>query len=355
MFCRRFLPATATLAALLSAPGALTQQTAAPDSSAPPPATKPEWTKIPVQPASATPAPSVSNFSEIKIPNFTSCSIADLEHAVPELTHLKPESDQSQLTALLDKIGVEVVQIANKTPNLISHEEVLTVRGGIKSRQDFSFLVLQHATRSLGRVFDEYRVDVRTGENFQTDMVEKATTADSSADPTSLPALTTASQSVAHSEDGPSSQGFVNDWLNFHPSNRKQSEFRYLGKQKIDRHWTVVVAFAQKPGRVPLPSKVYFDRSLFQVFMQGVAWVDPVDFKILRLRMEILAPPPGVPLGQLTSDVHFAETRIADLPSPLWLPREVVVISNLYGDVLRETHTYSNYRLFRTRSKLVLK
>ena len=353
MFCRRFLSATAALAVLLHLPGALAQQTAAPGDTAPPPATKPEWTEIPVAPASGTPAPAVSNFPEIKIPNFTSCSMSDLKHAVPALTHLQPESDQSQLTALLDKIGAEIVEIANKTPNLISHEEVLAVYGVVKSRQDFSFLVLQHETSSRGRIFDEYRVDVKTGEKFQTDMAGNATAGDSAT--ASLAALATASQSAAHSEDGPLSQGFVNNWVNFHPANRRLSDFRYLGEEKMDGHRTVVVAFAQKPGRVPLPSIVFFDRKPFQVFMQGVAWVDPADFKILRLWMDILAPPPGVPLRQLSSDIHFAETAIADLPSPLWLPREVVIISNVSGSVLREAHTYSNYRLFRSRSKLVLK
>jgi hypothetical protein len=353
VFCRRFLPATATVAALVCAPGARSQQAATPGNPAPPPATQPEWTEIPVEPASGTPAPAVSNFPEIKIPNFTSCSMADLEHAVPALTHLKPASDQSQLTALLDKIGAEVVEMADKTPNLISHEEVLADYGGIKSRQDFSFLVLQHQTNSSGRVLDEYRVDVKTGEKFQTDMAENAAAGNS--ETASLAALATASQSAAHSGDGPLSQGFVNNWLIFHPSNRKESDFRYLGEEKMDGHPTVVVAFAQKPGRIPLPSIVYFDRRAFQVFMQGVAWVDPADFKILRLWMDILAPPPGVPLRQLASDVHFGETAIADLHSPLWLPREVVIISNLSGSLVRETHTYSNYRLFRTRSKLVLK
>jgi hypothetical protein len=353
VFCRRLLP-TVILAAFFSCPHTFAQQTQAPNN-ANPPAPRPEWTELSVQPAEAPTAPETHSLPEIKIPNYTSCSIGDLQHAVMELARLKPESDQSQLTSLLDKIGAKIIEIANKTPNLISHEEVLTVEGGIKSRRDFSFLVLQHTTSSSDRVFDEYRVDVKTGEKFQTDMLEKAALADSSADSTGLAALPTASQSAARSSEGPSSQGFVNNWLNFHPSNRKQSDFRYLGEEKMDGHRALVVAFAQKPGHVPLPSIVEFDHKTFQVFMQGIAWVDPMDFKILRLRMDVLAPPPGVPLRQLSSDVQFTRTTIAELASPLWLPREVVITSNLYGSVIRETHSYSNYRLFRTRSKLVLK
>lgn len=354
MFCRSLLPAAVALAAFFITSHALAQQTHVPDSTTPPPAPKPEWTDLSIKPAETPPAPSAPVLLGVNIPNFTSCSIADLRHTVPELAHLKPDSDQSQLTALLDSIGAKIIEIANKTPNLISHEEVLAVNGGIKTRQNFSFLVLQHTSSSVGHVFDEYRVDVKTGEKFQTDWIERAP-ADSSLDPNSLAALASASESVAHSREGPSSQGSVNNWLNFHPSNRKQADFRYLGEEKMDGRRALVVAFAQKPGHVALPSLVAFDRKTFQVFMQGVAWVDPADFKILRLRTDILAPPPGVPLRQLTADIQFAQTTIAELPSPLWLPREVAITSNLYGNVFRETHTYSNYRLFRTRSKLVLK
>jgi len=346
------LAAVATVV-LVSFPPALAQQTRPPENT--PPATKPEWTDLSVQPAETPPVSSVSSFPEIKISNYISCSIGDLQHAVPELSHLKPDTDQSQLTPLLDKIGAKIIDIADKTPNLISHEEVLTVQARVKARQDFSFLVLQHAS-SQGRVFDEYRVDVKTGEKFQTEMLEKGRVADSSPDRTSLAELATASQSMAQSGAGPSSQGFVNNWLAFHPSNRKQSDFRYLGEEKMDGHRMLVVAFAQKHGHVPLPSMVEVDGKTYQIFMQGIAWVDPTDFKILRLREDILAPPPGVPLlRQLSSDVQFMQATIAELPSSLWLPREVVITSHLSGNVLRETHTYSNYRLFRTRSKLVLK
>lgn len=350
MFCRRLLPAAAILAAFFATPHVLAQQTTDTTSKPAPP---PEWTEISVHPAEASLAPSLPNFPEIKIPNFTSCSIADLRRTVPELAHLEPAIDQSPLTALLDNIGAKTIDIANKTPNLISHEEVLTLQHGMTARQDFSFLVLQHTTSSLGRVFDEYRVDVKTGEKFQTNTLVKTAVTDSSSDSPDLETLP-AGSGLAHAGEGPSSQGFVNIWLNFHPSNRKVSDFRYLGEEKMGGHPTLVVAFAQKPGRVPLPSMIQFDGKTFQVFMQGVAWVDPEDFKILRLRMDILAPPPGVPLRQLTSDVQFTEARISEVPSPLWLPREVVITSNVYGNVLRETHSYSDYRLFSARAKIVV-
>jgi hypothetical protein len=150
------------------------------------------------------------------------------------------------------------------------------------------------------------------------------------------------------------SQGFGNNWLDFYPSNRSESTFRYLGEQKMNAHRTLVVAFAQKPGSVRLPAMIAFENKTLPVYQQGVAWVDPSDFKIVRLRTDLLSPPAGVPLSQLTADIQFAEIRIAEIASPLWLPRQVVVTTSLGGATLRETHTYSNYRLFRAHSKVRL-
>jgi hypothetical protein len=123
---------------------------------------------------------------------------------------------------------------------------------------------------------------------------------------------------------------------------------------KMDGHQTRVVAFAEKPGSVRLPGRIGYEDKTFPIFLQGVAWMDATDFRIVRLRTDVLLPPPGVPLRQLTADIQFAETRIAEIPSPLWLSSEVVITTNLGGTVLRESHTYSDYRLFRTQSKIVL-
>jgi hypothetical protein len=136
--------------------------------------------------------------------------------------------------------------------------------------------------------------------------------------------------------------------------NRGQADFRYLGEEKLKGHETLVVAFAQKPGFVPIPAAVEYGQKLHKFFLQGVAWVDATDFRILRLWTGILAPPPGVPLRHLNTDVHFAEAQIAEISSPLWLPKEVVVDWNIGGFNVRNTHTYSKYRLFRAKSKLVL-
>jgi hypothetical protein len=314
---------------------------------------KPDGTDILNNPAAPAPISNTPPVLEIKIPNFNSCSLAELQKTIHELKHLKAARDQSELSALLDKIGAKTVDIASRTPNLLSDESVVSDRDGIKTLQHFSFLVLQHVSRSNAIILDEFRVDAKSGEKFQTEELEKA--ADASAPPSDPSSLVLHSGKPRPGPGGtPPSQGFVNEWLNFYPPNRIQAEFRYLGQQKLGRRQTLVVAFAQKPAFVRIPAIVTYHDKLYKIFRQGVAWVDATDFRIVRLRTDILSPPPGVPLRQLTSDIQFVEVHVAEIASPLWLPRDVVVTSNFAGSTLRETHSYSHYRLFRTKSKLLL-
>jgi hypothetical protein len=279
--------------------------------------------------------------------------MAELQRSVRELAHLKADQDQSKLDALLDAIGAKTVEIARRTPNLISHEVVVSELHGIETRQNFSYLVLQHALGSEGIVLDEYRVDLKSGEKFQTDDIDKAAASNATGPSSSSLNLPSLRQSLPRSDSPPLSQGVVNDWLHFYPANRRESNFRYLGEQKMNGHHTLVVAFAEKPGSVRLPATIAFNNKTLPTYMQGIAWVDSSDLRIVRLRADLLSVPAGVPLRQLTADIQFTEVRIAEIPSPLWLPRQVVVIANA-GVIVRESHTYSNYRLFRAHSKILV-
>ena len=352
MFCRRFLPAAATLAALLSAAGARAQQTAAPDNTARPHAAQPESTETLSQP-NGTPRSPQPGLPEVKFSNFTSCPIAEIQIYVPELAHLEPAQDQSQLNTLLDRIGAKAIEIANRTPNLVSREIVVSQNGQTKTKQRFSYLVLQHRFRSDAVIFDEYRVDVATGEKFETEFGKMEAASEPPGQSPNLTSLPIPSQ-IPSVSNAPMSKGFVGAWLYFYPSNRRLLDFRYLGREKMHHSQTLVFSFAQKRGNHFSGVMVEFEGKNYPVFVQGVAWVD-ADFRIVRLETDLLSLPAALPLHQLISDIEFALFPIAEVPAPLWLPREVKVAAILGGVNLHEDHTYSDYRLFRTRSKLVLK
>ena len=297
----------------------------------------------------APPTPPAASATEVNFPNFTLCTIAELQQTVPELKGLKPASDQQKLFTVLNKVGARAVEIARNTPNLISREIVtVSQQGAAETSHDYNYLIL---TRNEGNTVDlnEFRVDLKTGDKFQTNEAMK--------DPSlTWAALERASHELATSESGrqPNSQGFAASWVHFYPLNRPQYTFRYLGEQKMDGNRTTVLAFAQKPQSVVSPARFLYKGKFVPMFLQGVAWVDASDFRILRLRTDLLSPLPEVSLHRLTADVQFEPTRINEMISLLSLPREVKVTSEVSGSTITEMHKYSEYRLFRAQSRLVL-
>lgn len=149
------------------------------------------------------------------------------------------------------------------------------------------------------------------------------------------------------------SQGFATAWVHFYPPNQTRATYRYLGEQKRDGHRTLVVAFAQKPASVIRPAIFRSRDKTAPIYLQGVAWVDPSDFRILRLRTDLLSPVPEVSLHRLTADIQFASTQVKQVPSALQLPRQVTITTTVGESTAHEIHEYSGYRLFRAHSRIV--
>jgi len=61
------------------------------------------------------------------------------------------------------------------------------------------------------------------------------------------------------------------------------------------------------------------------MLIQGVAWVEKVNFQIIRMRMDLLASRPEIGLQQLTTVVTLGKVQLLDVATPLWLPKEVKV------------------------------
>jgi hypothetical protein len=133
-----------------------------------------------------------------------------------------------------------------------------------------------------------------------------------------------------------------------------ESRFRYLGQQQTDGHSTFVIGFAQVPGSVEAPGLFVADRESIPMLLQGVAWIDQADFRIVRLRTDLLAPQPEISVQKQTANIVFGAVRIAEIDSELWLPRVVHVEMQSRGQVFEEQHEYSKYRLYKAKSKIIL-
>ncbi len=140
--------------------------------------------------------------------------------------------------------------------------------------------------------------------------------------------------------------GFVSLAVHFHPTYQRDSRFRYLGRELVKGQNTYVVAFGQRPGVARQAERVTFDDKTGFVLVQGVAWIDPVSFRILRLWTEIQQPELTVGLQRETTEVEYSEVTFKQGGKRLWLPRQVSVSGQLRRYVFSNQHRYSQYRLF---------
>ena len=276
--------------------------------------------------------------------------LVDLVKSIPELRGLQPAADQQELPTLLEKVGDKAHALFQKMPNLIAHEEVVQQTGRSKPfRQAFEYLILSHTTEKEVRL-DEYRVDL-----------DKAPALDETYNPSAVQSgaspfvdLERLSREASTHNKGalPLSQGFANGWVYFYPSNRSQSRFRFLGRQSIQGHSYLVIAFAQVPAAVQSPGLLQFEDQTLPIYYQGIAWVDESDLHIVHLRTDLLAPMPIVHLQTLTADIYYGETQVAESP-PLWLPQKVLIRVDTSGQIFRETHDYSHYRAYVVKTRLI--
>jgi hypothetical protein len=107
---------------------------------------------------------------------------------------------------------------------------------------------------------------------------------------------------------------------------------------------------------VKFPGQVKFHDKLTAIINQGIAWIDASDFRIVRLRTDLLAPRPDIFLKTLTSDIRFSEVKIPvqDAPVSLWLPREARITWDLNGEVVHQLHTYSTFRIYHSKSRIIM-
>ena len=140
--------------------------------------------------------------------------------------------------------------------------------------------------------------------------------------------------------------GFVSAALVFYPEYQSGSEFRYLGRQRIDGHETYVVAFAQIPMKAKLVGSFTIGKHSAPTFQQGLAWIDTQNYQIVRLLTDLLKPLPEVRLSKETTRIDYQEVYFKQIAQSLWLPKDVTVTVDWGGKTLRNDHQYSDFKLF---------
>ncbi len=308
--CRRFCMLFLALALVASL--------AIPQVSAPPSGQKPEQgARVP---GAADAISEVQIYSRAR--SLIDMTREELQLTYPSETQdLEFDENSDVLNTLLEKVGARVESFFRDFPNTLSKEqvrrEIMGSHGNVEDSetQYFSYSVYSDPSGTL----EEVRTDSR-GHPLPVTLMSKASY------------LTT---------------GFASMSVYFRPRYQAGSRFRYLGRQRSASR-AYVIAFAQRPGNANVVG-IYssaFTPGQAQLLYQGLAWVDPDTYQIVRMRTDLLAPRLDVLLGQVTSELTFGEVRFVSIPEAFWLPREVVVTIQADGRMFRNLHRYSDYQLF---------
>jgi hypothetical protein len=257
--------------------------------------------------------------SQVVSETFLDLTPAGLAKQIPELKHLEPAQNQTLLPVILELVGGAVANFFDNFSNTTCTERVISIvdtplqRLAVQKNARFNYLAL--IKPGADKTFLE---EVRT---------------DSKGEPIKLKGTVV-------------TLGFVALVAHFHPAYQSDSSFRYLGRELMNGRNTYVVAFAQRPEVARQAGRVTFDDKAGFVFVQGVAWIDPASFRILRLRTDIQQPELSVGLLRESTEVDYAEVAFRQGGKTLWLPREVTVRGQLRRYSFRNQHRYSHYRLF---------
>jgi len=250
-----------------------------------------------------------------------------LRRTTPELRTLVPEADQAPLAGILSAVGTNVENSFRNYPNTSSVEDVqqekLSRRGkrqGYLEKKFYYLCVMPQ--QSWGPGFSEFRNAVN-GEAGQ----------------------------LAGLDDGYMlTSGFTSASLIFHPAYQAQSQFRYLGRQQTGGVNAYVLAFAQVPAKSKLYGTFKSRDRYVTTFTQGLVWIDPGTYQILRLRTDLLKPLPEVRLERQTTEIAYSEVRFKGVEGSFWLPKDVSVTVEWAGRSLRNQHEYSGFKVFNVAS-----
>ena len=284
---------------------------------------------------------------------YVDLPLSQIKKSIRELNGIKPDETPGQLELILEKTGRSIALQLPRVPNLICREDVAEEATPQARGSDG---VTQVGTKTVGVIGG---IGILTQTPPATNKLvpgdwhhfEYIIRASKEADGTTMLEESRTGKGGSATPD-PKGIGFAPLWLIFAAGNRSESNFHYLGTQKVEGHATYVISFAQIPAQVRKPSLLATATDTIPLLYQGVAWIDARDFQILRLRTDLLAPLPQFNLSRVTSTIEYAQVHIRDLAEPLWLPQEVEILWQTNGDENGELHRYSRYQLFRATIKL---
>ena len=238
-----------------------------------------------------------------------------------EFSDVTYDSNQDGLASLLKNAGMRVEDFFRDLSNTSSKEQVfmkvMNADGMLQSasRKEFYYLIFS--------------------QNSQSEFVWKEDRVDMKGRPASLD----------NREDFILTSGFafLCDCLRF--EHQPGSRFRYLGRAGFG-NGAYVIAFAQKPEPANYRAS-YIDpltHAQTRYLVQGFVWLQPDGYQIMRMQTSAINA--GGPVQHQATDVHYWKVQFEGVPHSFWLPYEVTVDLKVRGNLYRNQHRYSDYKLF---------
>ena len=252
-------------------------------------------------------------------------------HDCPFLHKLRPTGSQDQLPVVLERVGQTGTLLFHDFPQIACDEEVVSEvfskalprMPHIRQLHKFRYIVVPRLGGDVP-AFEEYRTDLE-GNPLDASI------------PSDVFMITSK---------------FTSTWLYLSPADQHYSRFRHFGIQTIRERECHVVGFAQEPERVRRVATFRTRDKGVVVLLQGLAWIDSETLQVLRITTWLLAPRTDIGLSSQTSTVDFYPVQPSGFEGVLWLPRDVMVVIDHRGVRFRNTHHYSNFKLFRVDSTI---
>jgi hypothetical protein len=245
----------------------------------------------------------------------------------PSLHKLQPAKSQDQLPMILERAGQTGTVAFQDFPQVSCDEVVTSETSGGKTLstkpQKFRYIVIPRPAGDV-RIFEEYRTDPEGNPPAKMSLDD-------------FYMITS---------------GFASTWLYLSPAEQHDNRFRYFGIQAIRNRECHVVGFAQDPQSARRVGALSIGDENFASLVQGLAWIDTQTFQILRVMTWLLAPRTDIDLSSHISTVDFYPVHPIGSERVLWLPRDVKVWVLYQGVAIRNTHHYSNFKLFRVESTI---
>jgi len=261
-------------------------------------------------------------------------------HHCPFLHKLRPTESQDQLPMVLERVGQTVTLQFHDFPRIACDEAVSVPHQeqGVFFSPDGVYMPQMSETtehRKLRYVVVPSPVgDVPAFEEYRTDL---------KGDP--LDASSLSGLSMIDSK-------YTSTCLYFSPADQRHNRFRHFGIQTIRERQCHVLGFAQNPERARRVTRSHTRGGTAGLLFQGLAWIDSETFQILRITTWLLAPRKDIGISSQTSTVDFYPVQPSGSERVLWLPRDVTDVVVYRGMQVRNTHHYSNFKLFPVESTI---